>query len=252
MTEDQQAPQKKSTSPWVWVAAGCGGLTILAVLAGVAVVGFGWFKARDFIGDVQENPARAIAELAIQRDPDLEIVDSDESEGTFTFRNLRTGEVATLDFEDIAEGRFTVTTEEGEVTMEATPSEEGGGLTVSGPEGEARFGADASLENVPEWVPVLPDADQTSGTFQTTTAEGTAGVVAQVTELSVREVLDWFEEWFEREGYTSAGETSTSTPQGSMGGVTGTSADGGRTINVAAVETEEGTQVTVNYNEGGA
>ena len=78
MTEEPQAPPEKSTSPWIWVVAGCGGLTILVVLVLVAVVGFGMFKARDFLGDMEENPLRAVAELAIDQDPDLEIVDSDE------------------------------------------------------------------------------------------------------------------------------------------------------------------------------
>jgi hypothetical protein len=251
MTEEYQASPKKSTSPWVSVVAGCGGLTILAVLVVVAVVGFGWFKARDFLGDMEENPARAIAELAIQQDPNLEIVDSDDAEGTFTVRNLSTEEVVTLDFQDIADGKLTVTTEEGEVTMEATPSEEGGGLTVTTPEGEARIGVDASLEDVPDWVPLLPDAKETAGTFQTTSADGIAGVVAQVTDQEVREVLDWFKEWFEEEGYESEGETFASSPQGSFGAVSGQSSDAGRTINVTAGETEDGTQVTINYNEGG-
>ena len=81
MTEEPQAPPKKSTSPWIWVIAGCGGFTLLAVVAVVAVVGFGMFKARDFLGDMKENPLRAVAELALEQDPDLEIVDSDDAEG---------------------------------------------------------------------------------------------------------------------------------------------------------------------------
>ena len=83
------------------------------------------FKARDFLGDLKENPVRAVAQLAIDGNPDLEIVDSDDEAGTFTVRNLQTGEVATLNFQDIADGKFTVTTEEGEVTVSAAPSNGG-------------------------------------------------------------------------------------------------------------------------------
>lgn len=249
MTEEPHAPAKKSSSPWIWVAAGCGGLAILGVLLVVAVVGFGMFQARDFLEDMEENPLRAVAELAIGQDPDLEIVDSDDAEGTFTVRNLRTGEVTTLNFQDITDGKLTVITEEGEVTMEATPSDEGGGITVTGPEGEAVIGVGASLEDVPDWVPLFPDANETSGTYQATSSEGTTGMVAQVTDKAIREVLDWFKEWFEEEGYESGGETMTSTPEGSFGGVTGESTDTGRTVNVAVIETEEGTQVTINYNQ---
>ena len=107
----------------------------------------------------------------------------------------------------------------------------------------------ASLEDVPDWVPLFPDANETSGTFQATSPEGTTGVVAQVTDEEIGEVLYWFKEWFEEEGFESGGETLTTTPEGSFGGVTGESADTGRTISVAVIETEEGTQITINYNQ---
>lgn len=251
MSQDPQVQPKKATSPWIWVAVGCGGLTLMAVLVVVAVVGFGMFKARDFLGDVRENPARALAQLAVDSDPDLEIVESDDEDGTFTVRNLETGEVATLNFQDIAEGKLTVTTEEGEVTLDATEADEGGGITLTGPEGEARIGASASLDDVPDWVPTYPDAEETAGTFQMTTPEGVGGMVAQETEEGIQDVLAWFKDWFESEGYVVGGETITSTPEGSLGSITAESEDEGRTIAVTVIESEDGTQVAINYNEGG-
>ncbi len=251
MSQDPQAQPKKGTSPWIWVAVGCGGLTLMAVLVVVAVVGFGMFKARDFLGDVRENPVRALAQLAIDSDPELEIVESDDEEGTFTVRNLQTGEIATLDFQDITEGKLTVTTEEGEVTLDATASEEGGGVTLTGPEGETRIGASASLEDVPDWVPTFPDAEETVGSFQMTTPEGVGGMVAQETDEGIEDVLDWFKDWFDSEGYVVGGETVTTSSEGSLGSITAELTEEGRTIAVTVIESEDGTQVAINYNEGG-
>ncbi len=247
MNQAHQEPSGTKTSPWIWVAVGCGGLTVLTVLVVVGVVGFGLFQARGFLGDLKEDPVRAVAQLAIDRHPDLEVVDSDDEAGTFTVRNLQTGEVATLNFQDIADGKFTVTTEEGDVTVSAAPSAEGGGITISGPEGEARMGASASLEDVPEWVPFLPDATESSGAFQMTTSEGIAGMVAQKTDRNTREVLDWFKDWFGRNGYEISGETVTTSPGGSYGALTGSLAEEGRTIGVTVIESEDGTQVAINY-----
>ncbi len=250
MNQEPQKPPEKKTSPWIWVAVGCGGLTLLTVLLVVGVVGFGMFKARDFLGDLKENPVRAVAQLAIDRHPDLEVVDSDDEAGTFTVRNLQTGEVATLNFQDIADGKFTIITEEGDVTVSAAPSAEGGGVTVSGPEGETRIGASASMDEVPEWVPFLPDATESSGAFQMTTPEGIAGMVAQKTDKNTREVLDWFKDWFGANGYEIGGETIPTGPEGPFGSLTGSLAEEARTIAVTVIKSEDGTQVTINYNQG--
>ena len=250
MSEDAQAPEVKKKSPWLWLLVGCGGLTLAAVVVVVAVVVFGLFKARDFVEDMEGNPARAAAEVVIRSNPDLEVVDSDDAEGTFSVRNLRTGEVATLDFRDIADGKLTFTTDEGEVTMEATPSEEGGGLTVTGPEGEARFGVGASVEDLPEWVPLFPNATETSGTFQTASGEEMSGAVTQLTEDTVQEVMDWFKTWLDEAGFDLTGETLTRAPQGSFGAVGGEAAERGRKVSVTVAETEEGTAVTITYEQG--
>ena len=69
--------------------------------------------------------------------------------------------------------------------------------------------------------------------------------------LREAEILDWFKEWFEEEGYESAGETFVESPDGSFGAVTGHSPDTGRTVSVTLAETEEGTGVTINYDEEG-
>jgi hypothetical protein len=84
-----------------------------------------------------------------------------------------------------------------------------------------------------------------------TSAEGASGMLAVLTQESPREVLDWFKEWFEDEGYESAGETFVDGPEGSFGAVTGHSPDTGRTISVTLAETEDGTGVTINYGEEG-
>lgn len=73
----------------------------------------------DFVEGLEGNPARTIAETAIRMNPELELLSTDEDAGTITFRNKETGEEATLNFADIAEGRFTMTTSDGDFSVDA-------------------------------------------------------------------------------------------------------------------------------------
>jgi len=98
-----------------------------------------------FIEELRNNPVQVGAETLIRMNPELDRVSTDEDAGTLTFRNNRTGEEATLNFEDVAEGRFSTTTDEGE---DAVDVGEAGGRDadrrVSECRGCARLGPDLS------------------------------------------------------------------------------------------------------------
>src|SRR5271157_677458 len=109
-----QAPVKKSTSPLVWVLAGCGGLIVICAV--VIMVG-GYFvahRAKGFLNVAQKNPAMAIAKLAVAANPDVEIVLEDDDRGIITIRNKKTGEELTMNAEDIKAGKLKFKNEKGE------------------------------------------------------------------------------------------------------------------------------------------
>jgi hypothetical protein len=239
--------RKRGVHPAVWIAAGCGAVLVLVAVVVMAVVGVGLFKARDFVGDLRDNPIGAVAAMAIRSDPELEILETDDDAGTITFRNTRTGKVATMNFQDIADGKFSLTTDEGEFTLDAENAAEGGGVTVTGPEGEARFGAGASLDDVPGWVPLYPGAEAAQGTFHAETPEEINGTVAQTSTDTARDVLQHFKQWFADEGYSTTGESITTTPQGSLANIVGEREDEGRTVHVGIIEADGRTRITVSY-----
>lgn len=247
MTNGAQ-PAKKGLSPVAWIAIGCGGLAILAILAVAAVVDFGVFKAKEYAEDFQANPAKTAAETIVKLNPDLELKSADDEAGTITFENTKTGEVATLNFGDIAEGKFSVTTDEGEFSVDASDAGEGGGVTMTGPEGEARFGASASLEDVPDWVPVYPDASETQSSDSSNTPQGVGGMITAQTGDKPQQVIDHFKKWFEDEGYEIKATTTNTTPQGGLTNINGELASEGRTLNVTVTEQSGEVQVMVTYS----
>jgi hypothetical protein len=260
-TPGSEPTKKKGLPALAWVAIGCGGLMVIGIvlffLLGIFVFNkgkevledaTGSGSISDFVEDMKENPTRTAAETMIRLNPELDLLSTDESAGTITFRNTKTGDEATLNFEDIAEGRISMTTEEGEFTVNATEAEEGG-VVFSGPQGETRFGASADLSDVPDWVPSYPGSEDLQGTMQSTNAEGLMGAFSAKTPDDAQKVVDYFKDLFEERGYKIGAESMTRTGEGAFGAINGESAEEGRMVNVMVMENagEGETVVTINY-----
>lgn len=259
MTNGAPVEKKKGLSTVAWIAIGCGGLIVLVI---IGVFGLGFFAVQkgkemvteatgsesfeDFVQDLQENPAKTTAQTMVRLNPDLELVSTDDDAGTITIYNKKTGEEATLNFEDIAEGRFSMETDEGEYRVDATGEGEGG-VTFTGPDGQqTRFGSSVDLDDVPEWVPLYPDASEAQSLYSTVSAEGVAGSVSAKTDASPQEVLDHYKGLFERKGWEIKSQSMTTSGDGAFAAIVGEL--DGRTVNVSIVGQGDECQVTINYN----
>ena len=248
---------KKGLSPLAWVAIGCGGLLVVGFVVFMALSVFVFKKGKEMaleatgsdsfqelVEDMKDNPAKTAAELAIRMNPELDLVETDDEAGTITFRNTKTGEEATLNFEDIAAGRFSMTTEEGEFSIDASDAEKSG-VTFKGPEGEARFGA-GDLGDVPDWVPLYPGATETQSVFHSTTDEVTVvGALSSKTGDDAQQVIDHYEQLFEDQGYKIGMQSIAQ--GGKVGTITGDLGNG-RSLNVVATQQGDETMITINYN----
>ena len=88
----------------------------------------GFFLARtvkNVAEDFEDNPGLAAARFIVKAHPELEEVDVDEESGTMTIRNTKTGELITVNFDDIKEGRFSWTADGEEVTVDVSDAEDG-------------------------------------------------------------------------------------------------------------------------------
>jgi hypothetical protein len=246
MSNGAPAPQRKGLHPLAWVGIGCGVILVLVVAA--LMIG-GFFLARtvkDVAQDFEDNPGLAAARLIVKASPELEEVDVDEDAGTMTVRNTKTGELITVDFEDIEQGRFSFTTDGEEVTVDVSEAEEGT-VKIQSSDGEGfqlTTGAAVS-EDVPTWVPVYPGTEPTNrGSMKTEST--VSGNYKATTDDEVDVVLDYFKDQLKAAGYkvsinTYAGDEN----QGGM--VNGTLE--GRTV-VVVVTTDDGaTGITVTHNE---
>ncbi len=249
MSNGEQAPAKKGLPVWAWVGIGCGALMILVLV--VVMVG-GFFVARkvqDVAADFEENPAMATARMIVKLNPELEEVSTDEEEGTITVRNTKTGEETTVNFEDIEEGKFSFTTDEGEITVDASGLQDSGTINITDDDGGVVFSTGGAVsDDVEAWVPIYPGCEPTNRHSMRSEQEHTGGFELE-TPASVQKALEFYRAALTDEGYEVV--VNTFNQDDSEGGmVNGNHGEKGR--NVVAILSSDGggpTKIVIQYSQ---
>jgi hypothetical protein len=142
---------KKGLHPMAWVGIGCGVFVLIGIVAVVLVISWGARKVKEVAQDFEANPERAAAEMVVKFNPEMEMVSADDTAGTMTIRMKDTGEEVTLDYQDIAEGKFTVTTEEGTTTVDGGK----GVVNTTNTAGDTTtIGGGGGIEKMPKWFDI--------------------------------------------------------------------------------------------------
>jgi hypothetical protein len=164
--------QARKTSPIVWILVILLGLFALGI---VGVVGTGLFvahKVRQAGIDPdlwRRNPGLAVGKIIAATNPDVEVLGTDDATGRIRLRDKRTGKVTSMTFDDVKNGRFSMTAED----------DNGKTATLQFGGGPARL---------PDWVPNYPgsspqmtisanSADTNGGNFSFTTPDSPAKVL---------------------------------------------------------------------------
>lgn len=240
-------PAKKGMGVWGWVAIGCGALLLL--ILGTCFAG-GMFLKKKIGGmaeDFQKNPAKAAAMLAVKMNPDVDVVSSDDEK--MTIKDKKTGEEVTINFEDAKNGKFSFKTKEGEATLDASGTKDGGGtMTVTGANGQtATFGAGAGAGKAPSWLPVYPGAAVT-GNYDADTTESHAGAITVTSSDALDKVMAFYEDKLKADGF-KVEKLTLGGSVGSGGTVTGATAGDKRTVSIVLSSADGKTQAMVTFNE---
>jgi hypothetical protein len=218
-------PKKKGLHPVAWVGIGCGGLLVVAVLAGSLLVGMCKRKVEHFKQELASNPHKAAAEMIVRLNPDLETVADDETAGEMTIRVKSSGEEVTVSYADLAEGRFTIKDGKGTVTSIGTADE----------------------SQIPSWVPRYPNIARQASVFHQDRPDGSQGVWVFTTDDTPEQVGTFFD----TEISWSNGGSSSTTTIGEIQRMDRTFSGGGREITLSASSQGSGnpTQVSLSYEE---
>jgi hypothetical protein len=247
---DQAATPKKGLSTLAWVGIGCGCLLLIAAMVAVGLGFIAYRKAKSAVSEFQQNPTLAAARTFVKLNRDLEEVAVDEQAGTITVRNKKTGEVVTVSFEDVKNGRLSFTTDKGTVTLQGDQA--GGKLDVSGTGGQGGFHLQAGAGDtakVPDWVPTYPGVSPT-GSYSMEQDGAASGGFEVTTTDTVDVVLEHFRQELKKAGFevhvnTFAGDNGTN-----AGTLTAEDQATKRSVQVMVGQQEGGASATVAYSTG--
>ena len=206
-------------------------------------------KVKDVAADFEDNPAMATARMIVKLNPELEEVSTDEEAGTITVRNKEDGQEITVNFEDIEEGKFTWTTDEGEVTVDASELENSGSLTVTSDDGGVIFSTgETSTEDFPSWVPIYPGTDPSNRHSMKSENHLSGGFGVETTD-SVADVLEFYRSALEGEGYTIS--VNTFSQDNSNGGMVNASHPEGKRNVIVIINADAGqpTKAVISYSD---
>jgi hypothetical protein len=167
---NQQGASKKGMSGWAWAGIGCGTILILGVIAVGLGIGFCKKKVDEFNKDMQANPERKAAEMIIGLHPDYSVVSSNDAIKEMTIKEDKTGKEMTFSYQDIADGKFEMTTPDGQKVSIGT----------------------VDLSKVPAWLTLPADAKATGG-YHTEKNGKATGTIVFSTASSVEETTDFFQ-----------------------------------------------------------
>ncbi|MEJ7713170.1 MAG: hypothetical protein WKF84_25835 [Pyrinomonadaceae bacterium] len=240
----------KKTSPWVWVLAGCGTLLVISI---IAIAGLGFFTYRKLQQSgldpalARRSPTLAAAKMVVMMNPELEFVSMDEKNSTITIREKKTGKTLTVNAKDIQEGRITFSDDQNENVSVHTNSNSGSFEIKTGKE-TVKFGA-GSAADVPKWIPAYPGAAAAQGMASMRSSEGSGGSYGFSTEDSVEDVLTYFEDALESEGFKVTNNSAKVNGQVGGGTLTARDANNRRTTAIVVSATGSVTSVTVTYQD---
>lgn len=215
-------PVKKGMPVWAWLLIAFFGLVFLA---GIALTFFTYLFVKK-AEQAAKNPLSAIVQIAAAANPDIDVIDVNESTGKVTIRDKKTGKTVTIDGDAIKDGKITIDTDEG----------------------HAELGSGANLK-LPAWV-FLPPGAKTMGGMSGNGPEGVGGTVVFSSTDSLEALKTFFEEKYKSAGFEESVSSVSSTAGDQALQLVFQHADRKRSVTIGAAKTGEGVNGTIVYGEG--
>lgn len=206
-----------------WVGIGCGGLLLIAVVAGFFVVRWGMGAYKEAVDELTLHPQKVVAEKVVEMHPELEWVAENDQTGEITIRNKATGEESTISYEDLAAGK----------------------VSILGEDGSAIQMGSTDLGELPAWVAKYPGAKDLLLPFHREQSGQVSGMLSFTTNDPPDAVVAFYE--------SKSGSSFTSSSSMNIGDIEHASKsfrDGKQTVSVFTQrKAGSPTRVQVTYEE---
>ena len=238
-----QPPGQKKTSVWVWILGGIA-IFFFAITLTCGVIGYmgmRMIKNAGFDQDLMKrNPGLAMAKMVAAMNPNLEVVKTNDREGTIVVRDKSNGKVTTMKFDPDKKQMVIV----GDDGKSATVTVGDGGFSAQSPDGTVKFGSAAAGTAAPSWVPIYPGSNP-QNTLSSTSTDGSQNTFTFKSTDPATKIISYYTDQLKASGFTIA--MSTNTEQGGM--VLANDEGKKHTITVSVGTSGDGTETAITAIE---
>jgi len=243
MSNSSPSAPKKGISGLTIAGFGCGGLVFLAAIGGFMLAGKACSRFSEVTKEMQDNPAKAAALIAVKLNPDLEVVTTNDAKHEITIKNKKDGKTVTMSFEDITKGKFKMTDGNGKtISVDGSKAASGGGIQFEDLDGKNVIGGPIDLSSLPAWVPAYPGLTQIPG-GSATVASGT--IKAQTSD-PMHKVKYFYDAKLRTTGFQVNTDSAMNNGKQSAT-VAGKKEEDGKTVIVIVKEGDGVTQLELQY-----
>ena len=217
-------------------------------------------QVRDGFMEIKSDEGRVRMDLIRGEDGGALVIDSDQGQVRFDLRKTDDGGYLAIDSEDGQVrfdlikgengGSLLIHSNDGDVRFDVTGGDDGGSMTVRSDEGTLRLGAGQEAEVMPGWVPRIEgmpsDPDRV---YSLASREGFMGAVAWQGDGSAREILSFYRDWLEGEGYEFRAQHRTRDGGAEVNALWARRESDGRVVFLVASQEDSLTSILLGYGE---
>jgi hypothetical protein len=218
-------------------------------------------QVREGIMDFKSSEGRVRMDLIRGEDGGSLVVDSEDGQVRFDLKKTDDGGFLAIDTEegqlrlDLVKrdggASLVINSEDGQIRFDADGGEDGGTMVIQTDDATIRFGAGDDAEGLPGWVervsgmPADPE-----GVYSLSSSQGFMGAVAWQGDGSAQEVLSFYRDWLESEGFEFKAQHRVQDGGGEVNSLWARNEELGRVVFLVAGQSEGATEVLLGYGEG--
>jgi len=217
-------------------------------------------QAREGLMEVKSSEGRVRLDLIRGDGGGALVIDSEEGQVRFDLKKTADGGFLSID-SDEGQVRFVliksddggslvIKSNDGEVRFDVAGGEDGGSMVIKTDEATLRFGAGDEAEAMPGWVKRMDGMPRDpQRVYSLTSEEGFMGAVAWQGDGPAVDVLSFYRDWLEGEGYEFKAQQRTHAEGEEVNSLWARNEDAGRVVFLVAGQDEGITKLLLGYGE---
>ena len=218
-------------------------------------------QAREGLMEIKSDRGKISMDLIRGEDGGSLVIDSEDGQVRFDLQKTEDGGFLAIDSDegqvrfDLIKrdggGSLVINSDDGQVSFDVMGGDNGGSMVIKTDDATLRFGAGDEAEAMPGWVrrmDGMPSDPQR--VYSLTSEEGFMGAVAWEGDGSPAEVLSFYRDWLEGEGYELRAEHRLHEEGNDQSSLWARNEDTGRVVFLVAGLEEGMTKILLGYGEG--